>query len=123
MVSGTTEERVHRNLSHFIFPQGVISTDGFEKGGGGERKDLVREREREREREGGGGKCFQKQQQQNGKVNVNKNTDENEITKTKQNKQTTTTKHNRMRIDKSITTQANRHTETKRTGKRTLYLH
>ena len=38
LVSGTKAELVHCNLSHFIFPQGVISSDGLEKEGGEEKK-------------------------------------------------------------------------------------
>ena len=51
---------------------------------------------------------------ENVEVNVNKNTDENEIYKNK-------IKIERIRIDKSIKTQINRHIHTKHTGKQLLY--
>ena len=62
--SGAQRQNLSVVKYHFIFPQGVISSDGLEKkkrGGGG----------------GGGGGGVKREQ--NVEVNVNKNTDENEI--------------------------------------------
>ena len=53
---------------------------------------------------------------ENVEVNVNKNTDKNEIYKNK-------IEGDRIRIDKSIKTQVNRHIHTKHTGKQLLYSH
>ena len=53
-------------------------------------------------------------QNENVEVNVNKNIDENGIYKNK-------IKRQRVRIDKSIKTQVNRHSHTKHTGKQLLY--
>ena len=55
-------------------------------------------------------------QKENVEANVNKNTDENGIYKNR-------IKRQRVRIDKSIKTQVNRHIHTKHAGKQLLYSH
>ena len=58
---------------------------------------------------------YKETSKENVKVNVNKNTDENEIYINK-------IERLRLRMDKSIKTQVNRHIHTKHTGKQ-LYSH
>ena len=89
LVRGTKAELVHCNLSHFIFPQGVISSDGLEKEGGKKIK-----KKREREMKVNSVKYIKKE---NIEVIINKNADENEI-------KINFKKERRIRIDKSINT-------------------